>query len=94
MRAALLMHGKEADPVFCYANHTAHVGPDVGRIHPHLPSPLSAERLSRLSKSGCCRAGVAPGGRNLHDACRSTIAPFDYWVPTFKKEECNEFDNG
>jgi len=23
MRAALLMHGKEADPVFCYANHTA-----------------------------------------------------------------------
>ena len=23
MRAALLMHGNEADPVFCYVNHTA-----------------------------------------------------------------------
>jgi hypothetical protein len=24
---------------------------------------------------------VTPGGRNLRDACRSAITPFDYWVP-------------
>jgi hypothetical protein len=23
-------------------------------------------------------AGVTPGGRNLRDACRSTLTPFDY----------------
>ena len=57
--AALLMHGNEADPVFCYANRTAQRlwGQTWGRIHPPAVAALgrTAGPASRNPAPGSCK---------------------------------------
>ena len=66
--AALLMHGNEADPVFCYANRTAQrLWLDLERIH-----PLAVTALGRAA-SPVLRPEVAYvsvlGSRTLRRRC-------------------------
>ena len=88
MRAALLMHGNEADPVFCYANRTraASVGSDLGRIHPPAVA-LSAEPLVQAERKRLL-GRVSPhdfmdnyqGARIAKDCTRFRISGAVVWM--------------
>ena len=59
---------------------------------PRPPEPAADRDCRRIEPER--RRRRDPGRRNLHDACRSPVAPFDYRVSLLiEKEECNEFDN-
>jgi PAS domain-containing protein len=70
--AALLMHGNEADPVFCYANRTAQ---DLWGLTSdefiRLPSRLSAEPLVQAERDGLRARVRAHGFIDDYRACGS-----------------------